>query len=58
MMPIDPLDALDAALRSNFRLFVERCFVHLHHGKEFLPNWHHQAIEHALGQVLRGRSPV
>jgi predicted phage terminase large subunit-like protein len=54
MMPIDPLDALDAALRSSFRLFVERCFVHLHHGGEFLPNWHHQAIEHALGQVLRG----
>ena len=56
MMPIDPLDALDAALRSSFRLFAERCFVHLHPGKEFLPKWHHQAIDHVLGQILRGET--
>jgi predicted phage terminase large subunit-like protein len=56
MMPIDPLDALDAAMRSNFRLFVERCFVQLHPGKEFLPNWHHKAIDRVLGQILRGET--
>ena len=55
-MPVNPLEALDAALRSNFRLFVERCFLHLHPGKEFLPNWHHQAIDYALEQIIQGQN--
>lgn len=45
---------LDAALRNNFRLFVERCFLTLNPGKRFLPNWHHQAIEHVLNGVRQG----
>lgn len=45
---------LDAALRNNFLLFVERCFLTLNPGKKFLPNWHHQAIEHALEGVRQG----
>lgn len=45
-----------AVLRTRFRHFVERCFLALNPGKTFLPNWHHRAIEHVLGQILRGET--
>ena len=45
---------LDAALRSNFLLFVERCFLTLNPGKTFLPNWHHKAIEYVLESIRHG----
>ena len=51
--PIPPFSVdehllLDAAMRSNFLLFVERCFRTLNPGKEFLRNWHHRAIDYVL----------
>jgi hypothetical protein len=45
---------LDAAIRSSFLLFVERCFLTLHPGKKFLPSWHHEAIDYALQSVRQG----
>ena len=45
---------LDAALRNNFLLFVERCFLTLNPGKTFLPNWHHKAIEYVLESIRHG----
>jgi predicted phage terminase large subunit-like protein len=55
-MPIEDQALLNAALRNNFRLFVERCFLTLNPGKKFLPNWHHQAIEQALEAVRLGET--
>src|SRR5688572_21367311 len=55
-MGIDDLTLLDIGLRKSFRLFVERCFVQLHRGKELKPNWHHSAVEHALAQILSGET--
>lgn len=47
---------LDTLLRSNFGFFVERCFRELHPGKQFLDNWHHQAITHELDRIRRGEN--
>ncbi len=57
MTPIDPTRrARRRHYAAAFALFAERCFVHLHPGKEFLPNWHHQAIDHVLGQIRGGET--
>jgi predicted phage terminase large subunit-like protein len=45
---------LDAALRNNFLLFVERCFLTLNPGATFRPNWHIKAIEFQLSRIRRG----
>jgi predicted phage terminase large subunit-like protein len=47
-------DAFDALLRSNFEVFVERCFRTLNPGKQFSRNWHHQAIAYALERIHQG----
>lgn len=53
---VDDHVLLDAAMRNDFLLFVERCFLTLNPGKEFLPNWHHRAIDHVLDSVRQGSS--
>ena len=55
-MPIDDQDVINAVLRSNFRLFVERCFLTLNPGRTFLPNWHHRAIDHELARIRNGEN--
>ena len=47
---------LDAALRNNFLLFVERCFLTLNPGATFRPNWHIKAIEFQLSRIRRGNN--
>ena len=39
-----PQKVLNALLRKDFVLFVEKCFAELNPGVEFLPNWHIEAI--------------
>jgi predicted phage terminase large subunit-like protein len=45
---------LDAALRSDFGLFVEKCFGELNPGVEFRPNWHIEAICANLECIRQG----
>jgi predicted phage terminase large subunit-like protein len=45
----------DAVLRRDFSMFLRRCFMTLNPGAPYLPNWHIQAIAHALDQVRRGK---
>jgi hypothetical protein len=45
---------LDAALRKDFLLFVERCFLTLNPGATFRPNWHLKAIAFQLNRIRRG----
>ncbi|MBR1211098.1 phage terminase large subunit [Bradyrhizobium sp. JYMT SZCCT0180] len=47
-------DFLNAAMRTNFMVFLHRCFLTLNPGAEFKPNWHLEAIAHRLNRVLRG----
>jgi phage terminase large subunit-like protein len=39
---------IDAVLRTVFLAFCQKCFYTLYPGKQFLPNWHHEAIAAAL----------
>jgi predicted phage terminase large subunit-like protein len=49
-------DALvDALLRTDFELFLRRCFMTLNPGAQFLPNWHIRAIAYQLEGVRRGK---
>ena len=62
MMTVEPIPPfsvednvlLDAAMRNDFLLFVERCFLTLNPGKKFLPNWIHRAMEYVLDGVRQG----
>ena len=45
---------LDSFLRTDFDVFVERCFRTLNPGKTFSRNWHHRAIAHQLERILAG----
>jgi hypothetical protein len=45
----------DALLRTNFDLFVRRCFMTLNPGSRFLPNWHLEAIAYQLERVKNGQ---
>jgi predicted phage terminase large subunit-like protein len=47
---------LDALLRSDFNLFLDRSFRTLNPGKELLRNWHHQAIAYELERIRRGEN--
>ncbi|MER3353393.1 MAG: hypothetical protein RLQ73_05470, partial [Hoeflea sp. D1-CHI-28] len=42
-------------LRSDFSLFIEKCFRVLNPGTAYLPNWHIDAIAWHLEQVRRGK---
>ena len=45
---------LQALLRSDFRVFVEKTFRTLTPGQEFIRSWHLEAIAHQLERVRRG----
>ena len=45
---------VNAALRQHLALFVRRCFMTLHPGAAFIPNWHIEAIVYQLERVRRG----
>lgn len=53
-MMIETRTLLNAALRNDFALFMERCFLTLNPGKALEENWHHHAIYHVLSQVHHG----
>jgi predicted phage terminase large subunit-like protein len=48
MQPMRDQRTIDAALRTVFLAFSQKCFYTLYPGKEFLPNWHHEVIWAAL----------
>jgi predicted phage terminase large subunit-like protein len=45
---------LDAVLRSDLYAFVQKTFPVVSGSSAFLPNWHIEAITHALTRVMRG----
>lgn len=45
---------LNALLRLSFPAHIERCFLEINPGVPFLPNWHIEAIAHALERCMRG----
>ncbi|MDE2493660.1 MAG: phage terminase large subunit [Alphaproteobacteria bacterium] len=45
----------DAVLRIDFLAFLHKSFETLNPGTAFKPNWHHEAIAHALMEVMDGR---
>ena len=49
-----PADVFNAVLRSDLTAFIEKCFVTLHPGVLFRPNWHVEAIAWHLQKVLNG----
>src|ERR1700674_1734950 len=46
--------AVDAILRNDFEIFLERCLLSLNPGAPFLPNWHIKAIAYQLDRIRRG----
>ena len=50
------LEVLDAILRTNFYSFVRASFRIISPGGPFVPNWHIEAMTHALERVLRGET--
>jgi predicted phage terminase large subunit-like protein len=50
------VSVLTALLRSDFRAFVEKCFVHLNPGQMYHDNWHVGVIAHALAGCLEGKT--
>ena len=50
-------DIYFAALRSDLRVFLLQSFDTLYPGKQFLDNWHIDAVLHCLEQSIEGRCP-
>src|SRR5258707_15230764 len=48
------IELLDAILRNYFDLFLDRCFLYLNPGAQFLPNWQIKAIPYQLDRIRRG----
>lgn len=46
-----------AAVRSDFKTFVQVAFAEVYPGKEFVDNWHIDAIVHCLEQGYTGKMP-
>src|SRR4029077_10935688 len=46
--------ALDYIFCTNFESFLQMCFLHLHPGATYLPNWHIKAIAYQLDRIRRG----
>ena len=46
-----------ALVRSDFRTFIRRAFATIYPNKDFNPNWHIDAIVHALEESYAGRQP-
>jgi predicted phage terminase large subunit-like protein len=55
MSSAEHLESLDAAVRSDLRLFVDKTFAYLHPGQDIDDNWHLDAIVHKLEQVRLGK---
>ena len=49
-------DIVHAALRTNLSLFIQRVFAEVSPGETYLPNWHIEAMSHALTQVADGKT--
>ena len=49
--------AYDAACRQMLYVFTWRGFAHLQSGERFVPNWHVEAVCHALEGVVAGTTP-
>jgi predicted phage terminase large subunit-like protein len=47
-------DILHQVWRTDFVAFLQKAFETIHPGAEFLANWHHEAIAHALEQCKLG----
>jgi predicted phage terminase large subunit-like protein len=59
LKPIDPNPAravLDAALRNDFRSFARKAFSVVSPDQPFRPNWHFDAIAHALELCVQGKT--
>ncbi|MGB6116957.1 MAG: phage terminase large subunit [Mesorhizobium sp.] len=46
---------LDALLRENLSIFIQRCYNELEPSSNYRHNWHVDAIAHALSEVAAGR---
>lgn len=55
-MTISQLDLLDALTRTDFRVFLRRCMNTVNPDREFLPNWHIEAIAYQLDCIMRGET--
>lgn len=51
------LKAYFAAVGTDLKVFIQQAFVTLYPGKEFLDNWHVDAIVHHLEQCITGDMP-
>jgi predicted phage terminase large subunit-like protein len=49
-------DIVHAALRTDLSLFIQRVFAEVSPGETYLPNWHIDAMAHALTQVADGKT--
>lgn len=49
--------AYDAACRQMLYMFTRRGFAHLQPSDRFVPNWHVEAVCHALEGVVAGTTP-
>jgi hypothetical protein len=54
-MTYNDIQVYNAVLRHDFRAFLHRAVLTLNPGGRFLPNWHIDAIAHALEEVRNGR---
>jgi predicted phage terminase large subunit-like protein len=55
VVPYPTQEEVDAVLRTDFVAFVGKTFRTLNPGRELKRNWHHEAIAHALSEVMEGR---
>jgi hypothetical protein len=53
-MILENKSAFSAVLRTDFRPFVEKCFLHLNPGQVYHDNWHVDVLTHALKECLKG----
>ena len=49
-------DIVNAALRTDLSFFIQRVFAEVSPGETYLPNWHIDAMAHALTQVAEGKT--
>jgi hypothetical protein len=47
-------DIVNAALRTDLSLLIQRVFAEVSPGEKYLRNWHIDAMAHALAQVVDG----
>jgi len=46
-----------AAVKSDLKVFIQQSFKTIYPGKEFVDNWHIDAIVHCLENAIRGKTP-